>query len=157
MPQRGIESGIWTEPKKLAKLPPLGKLLFIYAFSNDHCNQAGLYYISLKTISDETGISTDDLPPLLELLQPNVQWLPEENLVWVRGFIRRQTNSHLYLKAVGKCLRTIHDEAIIKKLLDYNRKKFGLDLDPFYRDPHYRPEPEQRPARQIKSRGRIEE
>lgn len=159
MPQRGIESGIWTEPKKLKRLPPLGKLLFIYTFSNDHCNQAGLYYISLETISDETGIPIDDLLPLMELLKPNVQWFPEENLLWVRNFINRQTHSHLYLKAVGKSLRSIHDKTIIKRLIDYNREKFDLDLEPYYRDPHFKPEPapEQKPAKPAKKRGRVEE
>lgn len=135
MPERGVDSAIWNDPSLVIKLPKDGKLLFVYLFTNDHCNQAGLYYIALETIQNETSIKLDDLPPLFDMLRPKVEWYKEESLVWVKNFIHRQSHSPLFLKAVGKSLRTIHNDKVIKELIEYNRKKYGMDLEPYYAEP----------------------
>ncbi|GAJ22651.1 unnamed protein product, partial [marine sediment metagenome] len=102
--------------------------LFIYLWTNDHCNQAGLYHITLKTISDEALFSKDELPELLNSLVPKVKWYPEENLVWVKNFIKRQSKSPKFLIAVAKSLTTVHNNGAIAELLEYNSRRYSISI-----------------------------
>ncbi|AOV98874.1 hypothetical protein [Dehalococcoides mccartyi] len=62
MAERGFQTELWTDPF-IQGLSPEAKLLFIYLWTNKHCNQAGLYEISLKTMAfDETPQNLHLLP-----------------------------------------------------------------------------------------------
>jgi len=52
--ERGFQTELWTD-SFIQGLSPEDKLLFIYLWTNKHCNQAGLYEITLKTIAFDTG------------------------------------------------------------------------------------------------------
>ena len=134
MPTRNFDSGFWTDPNLVLKLPTNGKTLFAYLFTTAHCNSAGLYYIAPETISYETGIPIQELQPLFDLIKPSVEWLQDEQLVWVKNFLDWQSRSPLYLKSVGKSLRTIHNEQAVQNLIAYNLKRFNLDLTPYYKE-----------------------
>jgi len=134
VPIRNFDSGFWNDPSLVIKLPKDGKLLFAYLFTCAHCTPSGLYYIAEETIHNETGIAKDDLAPLFELLKPKIEWYPDDNLVWVKNFVGRQTSSPLFLKAVGKSLRQIHNETVVQTLLEYNKKKYHLDLEHYYEE-----------------------
>ena len=58
MPERGFDSGYWTDPF-IQKLPLEGKTLYAYLWTNNHCNQAGLYEITPDTISFEMKLETE--------------------------------------------------------------------------------------------------
>jgi hypothetical protein len=120
MPERGFQTGTWIDPWVL-KLEPDQKLLFIYLWTNDHCNQAGLYEMALETIAAETKLPLDKLPSLLESLTSKVQWYPDDNLVWVKNFLRRQAKSPKFLIAAVKCLKSISNNGVVKEFLEYNR------------------------------------
>jgi len=68
MKLRSINTRFWEDPY-VEDLPPLGKLLFIYLISNDKTNIAGVYEISIKTISYETGIKPEEVQKLLKKFQ----------------------------------------------------------------------------------------
>ena len=135
MPERGFDTGYWTDPTT-RKLPVLAKLLKIWSFTNDHTSQSGLYEVSPDTISDETGIPGEQLEPIFRLLEPGVIWYQDRNLVWVRNFIRRQAKSSKFIQAAAKALAMMsHNEDIIKQLLAYNQKNFGLSIPyQYYRE-----------------------
>jgi len=101
--ERGFQTEMWTDPF-IQGLPPEAKLLFIYLWTNKHCNQAGLYEITLKTMAFDTGLPQDSLPALLKQLEPKVAWYPEQNLIWVKNFLKRQAKSSSFLEAAAKCL-----------------------------------------------------
>jgi DnaD/phage-associated family protein len=103
MPERGFSTSFWTDPF-VVKLPQEAKTLFTYLFTNDHCNQAGLYEIALETIASETKIPEDALPGLLSLLEPKVKWYPEQSLVWIKNFLRRQAKSPKFIVSALKAL-----------------------------------------------------
>lgn len=123
MPERGIATEIWDDVWFEALEMPQ-RYLFIYLFSNQHCNQAGLYELTLKKMSLETRIPETELVSLLLSLSPKVKWYPELDLVWVKNFLRRQARSSKFLIAAAKSLRSVlgirHTE-IIKEFIDYNR------------------------------------
>ncbi|GAI99389.1 unnamed protein product, partial [marine sediment metagenome] len=117
MPERGFDTGFWSDPF-VQKLLQEGKTLFAYLWTNDHCNPAGLYEITPETIAFETGLPLADIPALFQALKPKVVCYPEENLVWVKNFIKRQSKSPKFLAAAAKALTTIHNNGAIKELLD---------------------------------------
>ncbi|GAH47478.1 unnamed protein product, partial [marine sediment metagenome] len=55
MPERGFNTEFWNEPFVQEQARD-GKLLLAYLKTNAHTNQAGLYVLTLMTISFETGI-----------------------------------------------------------------------------------------------------
>lgn len=121
MPERRFETAYWSDPFVM-KLPAKAKLLYVYLWTNIHCNQAGLYEIAPETISFETGLALEEVPELMHLLGPKVTWHPEQNLVWAKNFLRRQTRSPQFLIAAAKCLETIKNNGLIREFLDYNQK-----------------------------------
>jgi hypothetical protein len=119
MPERRFDTGYWNDPDVM-KLPMKAKLLYLYLWTNRHCNQAGLYEIAVETIGFETGLPLDEIPDLMQLLQKKVAWLPEQSLVWVKNFLHRQGQSPQFLAAAAKCLSTMPNNGIIKEFIEYN-------------------------------------
>jgi len=127
MPERGFDSGFWTDPF-VRKLCPNGKLLFSYLWTNDHCNQAGVYQIDLETIAFETKLSGDALPELLRGLSPKVEWFPELDIIWVKNFVRRQAKSPKFLIAAAKCLKILNNNGIAKEVVAYNLQHHSISI-----------------------------
>lgn len=120
MAERGFQTELWTDPF-IQGLSPEAKLLFIYLWTNKHCNQAGLYEISLKTMAFDTGLSLENLPGYLKELEPKVIWYPDRNLIWVKNFLRRQCKSQSFLIAAAKCLKTPGVNGLLKDYLKFNQ------------------------------------
>jgi len=119
MPERRFDTGYWNAPD-IIDLPMKAKLLYLYLWTNRHCNQAGLYEIALKTISFETGMAIEELPELLKILEKKVTWVPKQNLIWVKNFLRHQSKSPQFLAAAAKCLENINNNGLVKEYVDYN-------------------------------------
>jgi hypothetical protein len=130
MPERRFDTGYWNDPD-IMDLPMRAKLLYLYLWTNRHCNQAGLYEIALKTISFETGLAIEELPELLEILVKKVTWVPKQNLIWVKNFLHRQSKSPQFLAAAAKCLENINNNGLVKEYVDYN---LGYSLSIPYRE-----------------------
>ena len=121
MPERRFDTGYWNDPD-IMKLPMKAKLLYLYLWTNRHCNQAGLYGIALETIHFETGLEQEEIADLLKILEKKVAWYPEQNLIWVKNFLHRQSQSPKFVAAAAKCLKTIPDNGIIKEFIEYNAR-----------------------------------
>jgi len=128
MPERGFATETWDSDEWFQELDILPRYLFIYLWTNDHCNPAGLYHITPSTISFATKIPKSDLPDLFAALAPKVKWYPDHSLVWVKNFIKRQSKSPKFLAAAAKSLTNIHHNGAIKELLDYNLQRYGISI-----------------------------
>lgn len=126
MPERGVTTDFWGDPF-IQSLEKDAKYLHFYLFTNSHCNQAGLYEITTKTIHFETGIEESSLPQLFEQLKKKVVWLPGDNIVWVKNFVKRQSKSPKFLIAVAKCLNNFNNNGLIKEFIEYN-KVLGISI-----------------------------
>ena len=120
MAERGFQTELWTDPF-IQELSSEAKLLFIYLWTNKHCNQAGLYEITLRTIAFDTGLSVESLPEIMKQLEPKVAWYPEQNLVWVKNFLKRQTKSNSFLIAAAKSLKTVRNNGLVAEFINYNQ------------------------------------
>lgn len=121
MPERRFDTGYWNDPD-IMKLPMKAKLLYLYLWTNRHCNQAGLYEIALETIQWETGLELDEIADLLQVLEKKVAWYPGQNLIWVKNFLHRQSQSPKFLAAAAKCLQVIPDIGLVKEFIKYNER-----------------------------------
>ena len=120
MAERGFQTELWTDPF-IQELSPEAKLLFIYLWTNKHCNQAGLYEITLRTIAFDTGLSVESLPEIMKQLEPKVAWYPGQNLVWVKNFLKRQCKSNSFLIAAAKSLKTVRNNGLVAEFVNYNQ------------------------------------
>jgi len=127
MPERGFETSFWTD-RFVQKLPKDAKMLLAYLKTNEHCNQAGLYHITLETIAFETKIEVDAIPELFTYLKPTVIWYAEDDLVWVKDFIKEQTKSPKFIAAAAKCLTSITNNGVVHELLEYNLMKHSISI-----------------------------
>lgn len=119
MPKRSFDDGFWGD-SFVQELSKDAKLLFAFLWTNKRCNSAGIYEITLKTISFETGLDIGVLPQLLKVLEPKVKWVDSENIIWVKNFLKHQPHSSpLYMKAVYKCLEHISSNGLVKEFIEY--------------------------------------
>lgn len=130
--ERRFDTAYWNEPF-IMKLPLKAKLLYLYLWTNIHCNQAGLYEIAIETISWETGLAVEEIPELLKLMEKKVTWLPEQNLVWVKNFLRRQSKSPKFLVAAVEGIKSMRNnipEDLKDEFYAYNEGLFAVaDID----------------------------
>jgi hypothetical protein len=124
MPERRFDTGYWNDPD-IVDFPMKAKLFYLYLWTNRHCNQAGLYEISLKTISFETDLAIAEIPDLLKILEKKVTWLPDENLVWVKNFLRHQAKSPKFLAAALDNIESLNNaipEEMKEEFYSYNER-----------------------------------
>lgn len=114
MPNRDFDTGTWTDPWFEA-LNPLQKLLFIYLWTNDHCKACGMYYISLKRIAEEVGLTLKQVGEILPTLSPKILYDESCHLLWVRSFVRKQRRGDTFLVAVSKSLAQIKPHPFLKE------------------------------------------
>jgi len=127
MTERGFDTGFWTEGFT-QKQPKDGKLLLAYLKTNEHCNPAGVYHITLSTMAFDTKIAEQDLSALLEGLRPVVGWYPDAELVWVKDFIKEQTKSPKFLAAAAKSLLGVGNNELVRAVIQYNLSKYSISI-----------------------------
>jgi hypothetical protein len=103
MPNRDITTEIWIDPWFQA-LTPLQRYLFLYTWTNDHCNPAALYKISMATLCFETTLTPEQIRNMMPLLAPKVYFDESAGLMWVRNFVRIQKRGQSFIPAVLRCL-----------------------------------------------------
>lgn len=100
---RKFDTGTWTDPW-FENLSHKAKLAFIYFWTNETCNPAGIYDISSKRIEFELGYSIDTVS---EEISPKVFWNCEKNYIWVINFFKRQCQNYKFAIAA---LNSIKDD-----------------------------------------------
>lgn len=86
--QRMINTDFWSDSWVVDSLNPLDRYLFVYLFTNSHTTIAGVYELSLRVMSFETGITANDLATMLTRLQPKVKYV--DGWVVLRNGIKNQ-------------------------------------------------------------------
>lgn len=94
------------------------KLLFIYLWTNDRCNQAGCYEVDPDLVELQCKVS---LNGNASKLSPKIDYFPEHGFVWIKNFFRRQCKNRSFAYAAIKSLRNCPPE-IIDQWHKYNSK-----------------------------------
>jgi hypothetical protein len=82
---RPIYTSIWKDPD-FETYKPMMKLIFIYLCTNESTTESGIYPITIKTISNETGISNRMVNELLSNGLKNVLYDFDNSCVFVKNF-----------------------------------------------------------------------
>lgn len=116
MTYRKIDTATWQDPW-FEQLGPNEKLSFLYLWSNDYCTQSGIYTISPKRFEFDTGLKMNGP---VDSLYPKVEWIKQDNTVWVKGFFKHQCQSSKFAKAALDGIRCNRD--LLARFIDYNKK-----------------------------------
>lgn len=129
--QRMINTKFWSDPWVVDKLNPLDRYLFLYLLTNEKTNIAGVYELSLRTMSNETGIEKEELLRMLNRLESRVVYVME----WVvfRNAIKHQNNRSPKIEvALARELQEVPSDVmqymnIPVKLSDLLLERYGID------------------------------
>jgi len=116
---RQIHVKTWASPD-FQSVTPKAKLIFIHLFSNSHRNEAAIYRITTKTISNETDISTSEVEEAIAELEDAalVKYDKVNFIVWVVNAVKYQKTSPNEVIAIAKNLLSI-DHPYCKEFTSY--------------------------------------
>lgn len=122
---RKIDTETWKDPW-FEKLSLHARLLFIYLWTNNSTNQAGMYEISLKRIKFESGIDFNKVYPELK---EKVVWFEKESVIWVKNFFRYQCQNEKFALAALSSITNLNSELqrFFQTYTIQTLKKYGID------------------------------
>ncbi len=88
--KRYINTKFWSDPF-IQELDNKSKLFYIYLLTNSHTNIAGIYEVSLKTMSFESGISEHDIKEILDSLSKAMKAYFVDGFIIIRNFLKHQS------------------------------------------------------------------
>jgi len=106
--QRYINTKFWDDPYVI-ELDPSEKLLFIYLMTNTLTNIAGIYEVSLRRISFDTGFDRDMVQKILDRFQENGKILYQDGWLVIKNFIKHQKQSENPDDNINKGIKAILD------------------------------------------------
>ena len=116
---RQIHVSIWKD-SWFCELSPDEKLLFIYFFSNESASMSGIYKITKKFISFETGISRERVDEILKKFEVDNKVFYEGDIVWVVNMPKyHATKSVKVQKRIYEDFLLIPDSEIRNKYMGY--------------------------------------
>lgn len=110
---RYINTKFWSDPWVVDHLNPLDRHLFFYFLTNEHTTIAGVYELSLRTISLEIGIEREELIRMIKRLEPKIRY--RDSWVIIANAIKNQNYKSPRIKTgIDMVLERVPPE-----LLDY--------------------------------------
>ena len=100
-----IETSFWDDVY-IVELQTDEKLLFIYLLTNTLCHHSGIYEISLKRISFDTGLHLDRVIQILQKLEQDNKIKYQDGYIAIRNYILHHS------------LNPNMEKGIIKELID---------------------------------------
>jgi hypothetical protein len=83
-----IDSRFWNDPWVVDTLSAQEKAVFLYLITNAYGNLSGVYEISFRTISNDTGYERDELLKMFERFKPKIVYM--NGWVVLRNGIKNQ-------------------------------------------------------------------
>ncbi|MHA1401631.1 MAG: hypothetical protein ACTSQE_14875 [Candidatus Heimdallarchaeaceae archaeon] len=102
---RQLNIKFWSDVWVVEKLNALDRYLFIYLLTNDKANDAGIYEISKRMISFETGITVDELDNMWERLEQKVTYI-DGYVVFKNGINNKNYNYNTF-KGISTLLENL--------------------------------------------------
>ena len=121
---RMVNTRFWSDIF-VQSLNPLEKYLFLYFLTNEHTNIAGVYELSMKTVSFETGIPLKQIDALTPSLKGKIHFI--DGWVYIKNFQNHQkTSSKQVMKGIDAELNKV-PEGIKKKIGGIDTLSGGID------------------------------
>ena len=97
---RSLSTSIWSDPF-IEELKPSEKLLFIYLITNDKTNMLGIYEVSIRKITFDTGLKKEDVVKALKEFERLKKVKYVNNFVILVNFLKHQNfNTNMKKSAI---------------------------------------------------------
>jgi hypothetical protein len=113
---RQLNIKFWSDVWVVEKLNALDRYLFIYLLTNDKANDAGIYQISKRMISFETGITVDELENMWKRIKEKVTYI--DGYVVFRNGINNKNYNYNTFKGISTILENLPSE-VYEKTMDF--------------------------------------
>lgn len=98
---RSVSTSFWSDPF-IEDLTPNEKLLFLYLITNDKTNMLGIYEVSIKKISFDTGLNKDVIEKALKEFERLSKVKYIKNHIVLVNFMKHQNyNTNMKKSAIG--------------------------------------------------------
>ena len=113
---RSVNTRFWEDPW-VEDLTPSEKLLFLYLLTNKYANLAGIYEITVKRISFETGLSCETVRKGLErFAKDNKAYFVDDNYLFLPNWLKNQNLNSNMKKGVLTIFGQLPKSVLIKIL-----------------------------------------
>jgi len=96
--RRSVNTKFWSDAF-IEDLEPKEKLLFLYLLTNDKTNMLGVYEISIKRISNETGLTKEEIIKAFEAFERVRKAYYFDNVVFLPNWIKNQSMNTNMIKS----------------------------------------------------------
>jgi hypothetical protein len=115
---RKVHTTFWTDPF-VENLSQEQKLFYLYLITNTKTTQSGIYEISKKYISYETGYSIKEVNELLNyfIQHKKIVYSESTNEICITNWINYNlSTSHSVLNCIWKDIQLVKDKSLIKSI-----------------------------------------
>jgi len=106
---RSLNTIIWSDPW-FEVLEPSAKLLFIYLVTNEKTNMLGVYEISIRKVSFETGIPSIEIEKYLKEFEIALKIKYSKNRVLLLNFLKHQNYNFNMMKSAIRTYNNLPKE-----------------------------------------------
>lgn len=117
---RSVSTSFWSDPF-IEELTPEEKLLYLYLITNEKTNMLGIYEVSYRKISFETGISIENLKKAFERFETLNKIKYQHNHVFLLNFLKHQNFNTNMKKSAIDCYNNLPKE-LKQNDLDINKE-----------------------------------
>lgn len=127
--KRYFDTKFWSDRWVVDELNPLDRYLYIYLMLNERTNVAGIYELSMRTASNETGIEKEELGRMISRLRPKVVYI--DGWVVILNTIKHQNyRSPKMAQGILQELKNVPQELLrLVKLPDDFPKEQRLEVE----------------------------
>lgn len=122
--RRSVNTKIWGD-EWFENLKPNDKLLWVYLITNSHTNMLGIYEITLKRISFETGLILSEIEKSLKSFERVRKAYFELNFIILPNWIKNQSMNTNMIKSASNLYSILSNE-MKTKLLNYGFESFEI-------------------------------
>lgn len=113
---RSVNTRFWEDPW-VEDLTPSEKLLFLYLLTNKYANLAGIYEITVKRISFETGLNHETIRKGFErFTKDNKAYFVDDNYLFLPNWLKNQNLNSNMKKGVLSIFGQLPKSVLIKIL-----------------------------------------
>jgi hypothetical protein len=110
--QRYLNTSFWSDNYISEELEPIEKLIYIYLLTNERTNISGIYEISHKRISFDTGVDLDTTKKIVKKFEDKGKIKFFNGLIAIKNFIKHQSLNPKICKGIANELEKAPQELI---------------------------------------------
>lgn len=116
---RLVNTSFWSDGF-IQELDSETKLLFLYLLTNEHTDICGVYEITFRTISFESGLSADSVSRSMDILLKNERVSYAEGWIFIKNFSKHQQNNPKVQTGIERGLKRVPQAVADRLCIDYD-------------------------------------